>query len=162
MTHQIKSTAPCRVEAGARAAPPQDAGHAAPDAPRPLRRVLGAARERERGVRVPLAVVVRGVEAVAVLGRAEQRVERGCLAPWCARYVLDERRNKMIAGGNFNLNGFRLGWTKSCVLFIVGLFLFGKANFLWILVGAKLLHDWRPDLIPGPKELGLFKIWGIV
>lgn len=42
--------------------------------------------------------------------------------------VLDARREKMIEGGNFNLNGFRLGWSKSCVLFIVGLFLFGKVR----------------------------------
>ena len=32
----------------------------------------------------------------------------------------------------------------------------------WVLVGVKFLHDWKPDLIPGPKEMGLFKIWGIV
>jgi hypothetical protein len=77
--------------------------------------------------------------------------------------VIDSRRNAMVdPDGTFNQLGFRAGWSKSCVLFIVGLFIFGKANFIWILVGAKLLHDWRPDLIPGPKELGLFKIWGIV
>jgi len=77
--------------------------------------------------------------------------------------VLDARRNAMInPDGTFNQVGFRLGWSKSCILFIVGLFIFGKANFIWILVGAKLLHDWNPELIPGPKELGLFKIWGIV
>ena len=37
-----------------------------------------------------------------------------------------------------------------------------QANFIWVLVGVKFLHDWKPDLIPGPKEMGLFKIWGIV
>ena len=42
--------------------------------------------------------------------------------------VLDARRDKMIAGGKFDLNGFRLGWSKSCVLFIVGIFLFGKVR----------------------------------
>lgn len=77
--------------------------------------------------------------------------------------VMDERRNLMVnSDGTFNQPGFRVGWSKSCILFIVGLFFFGKANFLWVLVGVKFLHDWKPDLIPGPKEMGLFKIWGIV
>lgn len=77
--------------------------------------------------------------------------------------TLDARRNAMVnADGTFNQVGFRVGWSKSCILFLVGLFLFGKANFIWVLVGVKFLHDWKPDLIPGPKELGLFKIWGIV
>jgi len=77
--------------------------------------------------------------------------------------VLDKRRAAMLdSEGAFNQGGFRAAWSKSCVLFIVGLFLFGKANFLWILVGVKFLHDWQPDVIPGPKEMGLFKIWGVV
>ena len=77
--------------------------------------------------------------------------------------VIDQRRNSIVnADGSFNEIAFRIGHTKSTVLFIVGVFIFGKANFIWVLVGVKLLHDARPDLIPGPKELGLFKIWGIV
>ena len=77
--------------------------------------------------------------------------------------VIDSRRNAMVnADGSFNEVSFRYGHAKSTILFIVGLFFFGKANFLWVLVGVKLLHDARPDIIPGPKELGLFKIWGIV
>jgi len=85
---------------------------------------------------------------------------RSTLIPYA---VIDARRKAMSnADGSFNEGGFRVGWSKSCILFIVGLFVFGKANFIWILVGVKFLHDWRPDLIPGPKEMGLFKIWGIV
>ena len=76
--------------------------------------------------------------------------------------VLDARRDAMIAEGGFNKGGFAVGWSKSCVLFIVGFFLLGKANFIWVLLGVKFLHDWQPDVIPGPKEMGLFKIWGIV
>ena len=76
--------------------------------------------------------------------------------------VMDARRDAMVTPKGFDQMAFRLGWSKSCILFVIGLFLFGKANFLWILIGVKLLHDWRPDIVPGPKELGLFKIWGIV
>jgi len=76
--------------------------------------------------------------------------------------VIDARRQAMVGENGFNEAAFRIGHTKSTVLFIIGIFLFGKANFLWVLVGVKLLHDWNPELIPGPKELGLFKIWGIV
>jgi len=78
-----------------------------------------------------------------------------------------ETMNQRVAAminedGTFNEAAFRIGHTKSTVLIIVGWFIFGKANFIWVLVGCKLLHDYRPDIIPGPKELGLFKIWGIV
>lgn len=77
--------------------------------------------------------------------------------------VINERRNAMVAtDGTFNEVAFRIGHTKATILFIVGIFFFGKANFIWVLVGVKLLHDWRPDIVPGPKELGLFKIWGII
>lgn len=76
--------------------------------------------------------------------------------------VLDARRNAMLLDGGFNQGGFKVGWAKSCILFIVGFFLLGKANFIWVLLGVKFLHDWQPDVIPGPKEMGLFKIWGIV
>ena len=31
--------------------------------------------------------------------------------------------------GAFDQAGFRVGWAKSCILFIFGLFFFGKANF---------------------------------
>ena len=84
---------------------------------------------------------------------------RSTLIPYA---VLDARRNAMVSDGSFNQMGFRTGWSKSCVLFIVGFFLLGKANFIWVLLGVKFLHDWQPDVIPGPKEMGLFKIWGIV
>lgn len=77
--------------------------------------------------------------------------------------VLDERRARMVGeGGAFDQAGFRVGWAKSCILFIFGLFFFGKANFIWVLLAVKFAHDWQPDLIPGPKEMGLFKVWGIV
>jgi len=77
--------------------------------------------------------------------------------------TIDSRTRAMLnADGTFNEVAFRIGHTKATILFIVGVFFLGKANFLWVLVGVKLLHDARPDLIPGPKELGLFKIWGII
>ena len=80
-----------------------------------------------------------------------------------APQVLDERRARMVGeGGAFDQAGFRVGWAKSCILFIFGLFFFGKANFIWVLLAVKFAHDWQPDLIPGPKEMGLFKVWGIV
>ena len=41
---------------------------------------------------------------------------------------------------------------------ILAWFLFGKGNFVWVLVAAKLLHDWKPDVIPSPVDMGLFKI----
>ena len=47
---------------------------------------------------------------------------------------------------------------KSRGLIIFAWFLFGKGNFVWVLVAAKLLHDWRPDVIPSPVDMGLFKI----
>ena len=77
--------------------------------------------------------------------------------------VLDARRAAMVnEDGTFNETAFRFGHAKSTIIFIIGIFFFGKANFIWVLVGVKLLHDWKPDLIPGPKELGLFKIWGVI
>ena len=77
--------------------------------------------------------------------------------------VADERLSKFFhADGSFNEAAFRAGLYKSRAILVVALFFFGKANFIWILVGVKLLHDYRPDIIPGPKELGLFKIWGII
>ncbi|EOD18815.1 hypothetical protein EMIHUDRAFT_209569 [Emiliania huxleyi CCMP1516] len=79
---------------------------------------------------------------------------------------LAESRSGLIPmvgeGGAFDQAGFRVGWAKSCILFIFGLFFFGKANFIWVLLAVKFAHDWQPDLIPGPKEMGLFKVWGIV
>jgi hypothetical protein len=100
--------------------------------------------------------VTRAACEVLYDGLAESR---STLIPYA---VLDARRDAMLTDGGFNLNAYRLGWSKSCILFIVGFFLLGKANFLWVLVGVKFLHDWQPELIPGPKEMGLFKIWGIV
>jgi len=77
--------------------------------------------------------------------------------------TMDARTKAMVdKDGNFDETAFRIGHTKSTILFTVGLFLFGKANFIWVILAAKFAHDFRPDLIPGPKELGLFKIWGIV
>ena len=52
----------------------------------------------------------------------------------------------------------RPGLYKSRALIIFAWFLFGKGNFVWVLVAAKLLHDWRPDAIPSPVDMGLFKI----
>jgi len=77
--------------------------------------------------------------------------------------VIDDRCKAMVnPDGTFNEVAFRVGWSKSCFLFIVGLFFFGKANFIWVLVGAKFLHDWQPDTIPTPKDMGLFKIFGVI
>jgi len=76
--------------------------------------------------------------------------------------TLDARKDKMLADGGFNQVGFRVGWMKSCILFIFGLFFMGKANFIWVILAVKFLHDWKPDVIPGPYEMGLFKIWGVV
>jgi hypothetical protein len=78
--------------------------------------------------------------------------------------TFDARRAKLLGPDNdqyidFN---FRNGLYKSRSLFVVGVLFLGKANFLWILVGAQLLHDWKPDVVPTPVDMGLFKIWGIV
>lgn len=77
--------------------------------------------------------------------------------------VMDKRISNLLnSDGTFNEIAFRYGHAKSTILIIVGWFIFGKANFIWILVWVKVLHDWKPDLIPSPVDLGLFKIWGII
>lgn len=77
--------------------------------------------------------------------------------------TVDARRNQIVeADGSFNELAFRIGHTKSTILIIVGWFIFGKANFIWVLVGVKWLHDLRPDIVPSPVDMGLFKIWGII
>jgi len=53
---------------------------------------------------------------------------------------------------------FNLGLYKSRGLICTSWFLFGKGNFIWVLLAVKFAHDWRPDLIPSPVDMGLFKI----
>jgi len=73
--------------------------------------------------------------------------------------VLDARRRCMLTEeGGFNELEFRLRLYKARSLVIFAWFLFGKGNFIWVLVAAQFLHDARPDLFPTPKDLGLFKI----
>jgi len=77
--------------------------------------------------------------------------------------LIDSRKNSMINDdGSFNEVAFRLGLYKSRALVIFAWFMFGKGNFVWILVGAQFLHDARPDLFPTPKDLELFKWFAIV
>lgn len=73
--------------------------------------------------------------------------------------TIDQRRNGLFtAEGGFNEAQFRLDLYKARSLVIAAWFMFGKGNFVWVLVGAQFLHDARPDLFPTPKEMGLFKI----
>ena len=53
---------------------------------------------------------------------------------------------------------FKIGLAKSRFLVIIAWFVFGKGNFVWVLIFAQALHDIRPDLFPTPKELGLDKV----
>jgi len=72
---------------------------------------------------------------------------------------IDQRRGGMLDGeAAFNEIAFRSGLYKSRSLVILAWFLFGKGNFVWVLVSVKFLHDWKPDLIPSPVDMGLFKI----
>ena len=73
--------------------------------------------------------------------------------------TFDARRNALITeDGGFNELSFRTGLYKSRALIILAWFLFGKGNFVWVLVSVKFLHDWKPDLVPSPVDMGLFKI----
>eukprot|EP00316_Scyphosphaera_apsteinii_P009844 CAMPEP_0119309390 /NCGR_PEP_ID=MMETSP1333-20130426/15261_1 /TAXON_ID=418940 /ORGANISM="Scyphosphaera apsteinii, Strain RCC1455" /LENGTH=255 /DNA_ID=CAMNT_0007313351 /DNA_START=48 /DNA_END=815 /DNA_ORIENTATION=+ len=81
---------------------------------------------------------------------------RSTLIPYT---VLDQRRAKLVSeDGAFDELAFRLGLYKSRFVVVVAWFLFGKGNFVWILVAAQFLHDLRPDVVPTPKDMGLFKI----
>ena len=60
--------------------------------------------------------------------------------------------------GSLDLVRFAVGLFKSRFVVIVAWFLFGKGNFVWVLVAAQALHDIRPDLFPTPKDLNLDKI----
>jgi len=74
--------------------------------------------------------------------------------------VADQRRKEWIneLDSSFNKPRFMIGLAKSRFLVIIAWFVFGKGNFVWVLVFAQALHDIRPDLFPTPKELGLDKI----
>lgn len=73
--------------------------------------------------------------------------------------TLDARRASLIdSDGSFSEINFRLGLYKSRAIICASWFLFGKGNFIWVLVSVKFLHDWKPDLIPSPVDMGLFKI----
>jgi len=77
--------------------------------------------------------------------------------------VITARRGGLVTSeGEFNELAFRSGLYKSRALIIFAWFLFGKGNFVWVLVGAKFLHDARPDIFPTPAELGLFKIGAFI
>ena len=72
---------------------------------------------------------------------------------------IDERRKGFVADdGSLNQVNFKLGLAKSRTLVIISWFVFGKGNFVWVLVAAQALHDIRPDLFPTPKDLNLDKI----
>jgi len=61
--------------------------------------------------------------------------------------VCNQRRTEwMNADGSFNQARFTVGLAKSRSLVIVAWFMFGKGNFVWILVMARALADIRPDL----------------
>jgi len=71
----------------------------------------------------------------------------------------DQRRKEWVNDdGSFNKPRFMIGLAKSRFLVIIAWFVFGKGNFVWVLVFAQALHDIRPDLFPTPKELGLDKV----
>jgi len=74
--------------------------------------------------------------------------------------TVDARRAKLTNAddGSFNEVAFNLGLYKSRGLICTSWFLFGKGNFIWVLLAVKFAHDWRPDLIPSPVDMGLFKI----
>jgi hypothetical protein len=73
--------------------------------------------------------------------------------------VADRRKSLwMNEDGSLNELAFRAGLYKSRFVIVVSWFLFGKGNFIWVLVAAQFLHDARPDIFPTPKDLGLFKI----
>lgn len=76
---------------------------------------------------------------------------------------IDERRAGMLdADGTFNELAFRTGLYKSRSIVIASWFMFGKGNFVWILVFVQFLHDARPDLFPTPKDLDLFKVFAVL
>ena len=78
---------------------------------------------------------------------------------------LSSRRDGILnvdGDGSFNELKFRLGLYKSRGIIIASWFMFGKGNFVWILVFVQFLHDARPDLFPTPKDLDLFKIFAIL
>ena len=73
--------------------------------------------------------------------------------------TVDQRRSEWInTDGSLNKSRFMIGLAKSRFLVIVAWFVFGKGNFVWVLIFAQALHDIRPDLFPTPKEMGLDKI----
>ena len=71
----------------------------------------------------------------------------------------DKRRNEWLNDdGSFNQPRFLTGLAKSRFTVIIAWFIFGKGNFVWVLVFVQALHDVRPDIFPTPKEAGLDKI----
>ena len=61
--------------------------------------------------------------------------------------VADARRAAWINDdGSVNLAAFKIGTFKSSFVVIASWFMFGKGNFVWILVFARALADVRPDL----------------
>jgi len=81
------------------------------------------------------------------------------------QYALaDKRRAAWINDdGSFNEAAFRIGQSKARGVVIFSWFLFGKGNFVWVLLAVQFLHDARPDLFPWtPKDLNLDKIGAII
>lgn len=77
--------------------------------------------------------------------------------------VTDARRTGWVTeSGELNELNFRAGLYKARGLVIMSWFLFGKGNFVWVLLCVQFLHDWRPDLFPTPKELNLDKIGAVI
>merc|ERR1712032_1636285 len=77
--------------------------------------------------------------------------------------LIDRRRGGMVnADGSFNELAFRTGLYKSRGIVIASWFMFGKGNFVWILVAVQFLHDAKPELFPTPKDLDLFKVFAIL
>ena len=73
--------------------------------------------------------------------------------------TIDARRKEWVnADGSLNKPRFLIGLAKSRMLVIIAWFVFGKGNFVWVLVAAQALHDIRPDLFPTPKDLNLDKV----
>jgi hypothetical protein len=68
----------------------------------------------------------------------------------------------LTADGALDELAFGVGHYTARFAIIVAWFLFGKGNFVWVVVFAKFLNDARPDLFPTPQELGLFKIGAFI
>ena len=101
--------------------------------------------------------MVRVANRIAVLEERDALAEsRSGLIPYATS---DTRRAEWINDdGSLNVIRLKTGLIKSRLVVIFAWFWFGKGNFVWVLVSVKFLHDWKPDLVPSPVDMGLFKI----